>query len=52
VPGWDTWDEKQQPPETCSEYCKTGEYVPTGVWAGVAAVVEKVAELINEEENT
>lgn len=51
VPGWEYWDEHQQAPEECVYYCKRGEYVPTGVWAGVAEVVKAVAEKIGENED-
>lgn len=50
VPGWNFWDEEQKAPEECEDYCKRGEYVPTGVWAGVSKVVQAVAEKIKEDE--
>ena len=48
--GWEHWAEKQEAPEECAEYCKKGEYVPTGIWAGAAKVVQAVAEKIKEDE--
>jgi hypothetical protein len=52
VPGWDVWEDKQQPPETCADYCKEGEYVPTGVFADLAEVVKELATVIKEKKST
>lgn len=49
VPGWECWAEEQKAPEECEDYCKRGEYVPTGIWAGVAKVVRAVEEMIEED---
>lgn len=51
VDGWDYWDEHQMEPEFCEDYCKRGEYVPTGIWAGVAELVKEVAEIASEDKN-
>lgn len=42
--GWDYWRYNQTEPTHCKYFCKVGEYVPTGIWADVAKVVETVAE--------
>lgn len=39
VDGWEYWLDTQQEPEDCDGYCKRGEYVPSGVWAGVAKLL-------------
>ena len=39
VNGWEYWLDIQQEPEDCDGYCKRGEYVPSGVWAGVAKLL-------------
>ena len=39
VDGWEHWLDTQQEPEDCDGYCKRGEYVPSGVWAGVAKLL-------------
>ena len=39
VDGWEYWLDIQQEPEDCDGYCKRGEYVPSGVWAGVAKLL-------------
>ena len=44
--GWANWAEKHEPPEACEEYVKEGEYKPSGVWAGLTAVLEAVHEQI------
>ena len=36
--------------DTCDSFCKDGEYVPTGIWAGFAEMVKAVAERIENEE--
>lgn len=46
--GWEYWSEYQTEPPECPEYCKKGEYVPTGIWAGVAEVVKEVAKIVKE----
>lgn len=47
VDGWEYWNEHQDEPEHCSEFCKKGQYVPTGIWADLAKVVEKIDEVLN-----
>lgn len=42
VDGWEYWLDIQQEPEDCDGYCKRGEYVPSGVWAGVAKKTVKI----------
>ena len=46
--GWDYWYANQKEPAHCKEFCKVGEYVPTGIWVDVAKVVEAVAEKVEE----
>lgn len=48
-PCWHYWEEHQTAPENCESYCKKGEYVPTGIWAQIAKVVEAVANKIGED---
>ena len=51
VDGWKHWSRTQTEPRYCNDYCKKGEYVPTGIWASVAKVVEEVGKYIKEVEN-
>lgn len=46
--GWEYWAEHGKAPATCAEYCKAGEYVPTGVWAAIGKVVDNVADMIEK----
>ena len=48
VDGWKFWEETQNEPEDCDGYCRCGEHKPTGVWIGVAKLMEEVANSIGE----
>lgn len=37
-----------EPKNTCKDFCKNGEYVPTGMWALVAGLVKEVEKVIDE----
>jgi hypothetical protein len=49
VDGWNYWCDEQKEPEHCEGFCKTGEYVPTGIWAQIAGVVQRVSEIVEGE---
>ena len=44
VDGWHYWCVNQKEPENCEGFCKDGEYVPTGIWAGVAELLETITK--------
>ncbi len=48
VDGWKHWTKEQEAPSECSEYCRKGEYTPTGIWADVTKVINKVSKAVEE----
>lgn len=42
---------KVEETDTCIDFCKEEDYIPTGIWAEVAKVVEAVAQKIKINEN-
>ncbi len=42
--------EKVMESDTCMNFCKEEDYVPTGIWAEMAKVVEAVAQEVRKRE--
>lgn len=47
--GTDGWE--ALPKERCEHYIRKEDYKPTGMWAGVAEVLHRLSEKIQEDEN-
>lgn len=43
--------EKVKEKDTCANFCKEEDYVPTGIWAEMALVVEAVAQEVKKRES-
>ena len=37
--------------DTCESFCEDGKYVPTGIWADLAKVVEAVSDEVKRRES-